>query len=102
MKTYNKIVRDRILETIRSKGQVASTRILDESEAVEALVEKLGEELDEFVRDRNLEELADLLEVIYALAGLLGHSTEELEAVRGRKEQERGGFKDRVFLESVE
>ena len=48
------------------------------------------------------EELADILEVVYALTEDLGHTRQELETVYNRKHEARGGFRDRIFLISKE
>ena len=48
-----------------------------------------------------LEELADLLEVIYAVTVARGHSIDELERVRVTKAEERGGFSRRILLTEV-
>lgn len=101
MKHYNKLVRDNIPGIIVSKGQSANTRVLDEAEYIRELINKLGEEYQEFLGDRTIEELADILEVLYALADTIS-SREELDYVRMQKLAERGGFSRRIFLESVE
>ena len=98
MTVYNKLVRDRIPELIRAQGETPHTRILEQEEYTAHLEAKLDEEVAEFHRDRNLEELADILEVVYALAEDLGHTRQELEAVYDHKHEDRGGFRDRVFL----
>lgn len=102
MTVYNKLVRDRIPEIIELGGEKANVRILDEEEYLRLLHAKLDEEVGEFHRDRNVEELADILEVVYALAGAIGSSREELAQVYDRKHEARGGFADRVFLISKE
>lgn len=102
MTVYNRLVRDRIPEIIARGGEKANIRILDEAEYLRLLHDKLDEEVGEFHRDRNVEELADILEVVYALAGAIGASREELARVYDRKHEERGGFEDRVFLISKE
>lgn len=99
---YNKLVRDRIPEMIRAQGETPHTRILEQEEYTACLEAKLDEEVEEFHRDRNLEELADILEVVYALAEDLGHTRQDLEAVYARKHEARGGFRDRIFLISKE
>ena len=99
---YNKLVRDKIPSIIESNGQNPNTRILAEEEYTVALEQKLDEEVSEYHRDRNLEELADILEVVYALSENLGHSKEELLKTYEKKHAERGGFRDRVFLTSNE
>ena len=99
---YNKLVRDKIPAIIEAQGQKAKTRILDDEAYKRALETKLDEEVTEFHKEKNLEELADILEVVYALAENLGHSKAELLEVYEKKHQERGGFRDRIFLISNE
>jgi predicted house-cleaning noncanonical NTP pyrophosphatase (MazG superfamily) len=65
------------------------------------LEEKLAEETGEFLKEKNAEELADILEVVYALGETLGVSKEESEAVREKKAEERGGFAKRIIREEV-
>ena len=62
------------------------------------LEQKLDEEVAEFHKDKNVEELADILEVVYALAENMGHTKEELLEACQKKHDERGGFRDRIFL----
>ena len=95
---HNKLVRDKIPQICRDNGDEPTTRILDESEYKKELDKKLQEEVAEYNQDDNLEELADILEVVYAIADQKGSSREELEKLRAKKATERGGFKDRVFL----
>ena len=95
---YNKLVRDRIPELILAQGQKPHTRILDDAEYACALEAKLDEEAGEFHREKNLEELADILEVIYALAENLGCTREALMEVYQRKHDARGGFSRRILL----
>ncbi|MFA5004280.1 MAG: nucleoside triphosphate pyrophosphohydrolase [Candidatus Saccharimonadales bacterium] len=101
MKIYNKLVRDKIPEIIEADGETPVTRILDEEEYLQELIKKLGEEYEEFKEAVNVEELADLQEVILALADVIANR-EELEKVRAEKATKRGGFKDKIFLESTE
>ena len=64
--------------------------------------DKLDEELEEYHEDQNIEELADLMEVIYAAAKARGYSVEELETVRAQKAEKRGAFEKKILLEIVE
>lgn len=100
-KVYNKLVRDRIPEIIEATGKNCVVEILDNEEYLEAIDAKLDEELAEYHKDQNLEELADMLEVIYAAASARGYSIEELEQLRARKAEERGGFAQRIYLKEV-
>ena len=100
--TYNKLIRDKIPEMIEKNGGKAVIRQLSHEEFVRFLEMKLDEEVGEYHRDRNVEELADILEVVFALADSMGCSYEELMKIRQHKYDARGGFRDRVFLVSKE
>jgi predicted house-cleaning noncanonical NTP pyrophosphatase (MazG superfamily) len=106
MPIYNKLVRDRIPEIIESTGKKFSTRILNNEEYITELKNKSFEELQEYVQTTNnddaIEELADLLEIIHALAGFHGSSIDKVEEVRKVKAEKRGGFKEKIFLLEVE
>lgn len=102
MVVYNKLVRDKIPEIIRTQGETPNIRILEQEEYLRHLEAKLDEEVGEYHWDKNAEELADILEVILALAEANGCSKEELLAVYEKKHTARGGFRDRVFLISKE
>lgn len=101
MPMYNKLIRDRIPEVIEADGRRAHVRILDAIEYRDALRVKLQEELQEFLTasaSEELEELADLVEVIHAIVRERGFALSELERVREAKLQKRGGFAKRLFL----
>lgn len=99
--TYNKLVRDRIPEIIEKDGKTCKTEILSGDEYIKMIDAKLDEELAEYHKDQNIEELADLLEVIYAAAVARGYSIDDLEFERRKKADERGGFAKKIFLKSV-
>jgi predicted house-cleaning noncanonical NTP pyrophosphatase (MazG superfamily) len=96
-----KLVRDKIPEIIEKSGKKAITHIANDKEYLEGLNMKLKEEVDEFLKDGNDEELMDIVEVIEAMAGLKGASFEEFEKKRRLKAEERGKFKRRIILDSV-
>jgi predicted house-cleaning noncanonical NTP pyrophosphatase (MazG superfamily) len=98
MKTYNKLVRDKIPEIMLNSGAKPVTKILNQDEYTLCLEKKLDEEVLEYHQGKNLEELADILEVVYALCDNLGHSADELAAVYQKKHDERGGFRNKIFL----
>ncbi|WP_373897310.1 phosphoribosyl-ATP pyrophosphohydrolase [Haloimpatiens sp. FM7315] len=106
MKIYNKLVRDNIPSIIKSSGRSCHTHIASKDEYMERLENKLQEETLEFLEAKNkegenLEELADIMEVVFALANALGYSEEELIKKRQDKFNERGGFKEGIVLEKV-
>ena len=102
MTVYNKLVRDKIPDLIRAQGETPIFRTLDDQEYLRRLEEKLDEEVAEFHRDRNAEELADILEVVFALAEALGYPEAELQKIRREKGEKRGTFREKVFLEGKE
>lgn len=106
MPIYNKLVRDRIPQIIESTGKNYSTRILEQEEYISELKKKSHEELYEYISAKNdenaIEELADLLEIIHALAKCHGATFETVEKVRKEKLERRGGFDDRILLIEVE
>ena len=101
MKTYNKLVRDKIPDIILKDHCLPTTRILDDSEYLEELNKKLLEEVNEYLKDDNIEEMVDILEVIRAILDFKGTTYEEIEEKRVKKLKKRGGFKDKIYLEKV-
>src|SRR5699024_8300659 len=106
MPIYNKLVRDRIPEIIENSGKKYTTKILDEDAYVVELKKKLLEEMEEYqeaeANDEALEELADVLELMHALAKVHGANIEEVEKIRAEKAIKRGGFEDKIYLIEVE
>ena len=99
---YHKLVRDKIPEIIARSGKRCDFSILNDSDYLAMLDEKLNEELAEYQESKSLEELADLLEVIMAVSKARGASFEVVEAIRKEKAAKRGGFDKRILLQSVQ
>jgi len=95
---FNKLVRDKIPEIIEAQGEKAITRVLDTEEYLKCLETKLEEEVSEYRESKTLEELADILEVVFALSEATGYSQEALLAACTAKRAQRGGFANRIFL----
>lgn len=98
---YDKLIRDRIPEIIEQSGKKCIIEELDTDTYIRYLDQKLNEELAEYQADKSLEELADLLEVIYTVAVARGYSIEELDGLRKEKAEKRGGFEKRLRLKGV-
>lgn len=98
---YSKLVRDRIPEIIKADGKICTCEILSDEDYLRMVDAKLDEELAEYHKDQNIEELADLLEVIYAATKARGYSVEQLEAVRATKAAKRGVFEKKILLKEV-
>ena len=103
MRLYNKLVRDKIPEVIQeNEGKNAKIRILNDEEYLKELNIKLKEEVEEYLASGEIEELADIEEVLRALVEIKGKSLEEFDNLRLSKVEIRVAFKDKIFLESVE
>jgi predicted house-cleaning noncanonical NTP pyrophosphatase (MazG superfamily) len=98
---YNKLVRDKVPEIIKKNNAVPVTHIADDKEYWDKLKEKLGEEVEEFLQESNAKELADILEIIYAIRDFKKISKEELEKIRAGKAEKRGGFKQKIILDET-
>lgn len=106
MPIYNKLVRDNILEIIKAEGLNYNARILTPNELLVEIKEKMIEEAHEFKeaveKKEAVEELADILELIHASLGAYGVDFEELEGIRQKKKEKRGGFEKAIYLIDVE
>ncbi len=102
MPIHNKLVRDKIPEIINKSGKIAHWHTLDTEAYISELDRKLNEECAEYQADKSIEELADMLEVMYAIAEARGCSVNELEHIRSIKTEKRGCFAKRIYLESVD
>ena len=98
---YHKLVRDKIPDIIEHSGKRCNVSILNDSDYLAMLDEKLNEELAEYQESKSLEELADLLEVMMAVAKARGASFEAVEAIRKEKVAKRGGFDQKILLVAV-
>lgn len=101
MPTFNKLVRDHIPEIIIQRGLEPVVKVLGAAAYQRELRYKLQEEVAEFETSEDAEELADILEVVYALAAAQNLTEDQLNMIRFQKRQERGGFEQRLFLVSV-
>lgn len=98
---YNKLVRDKIIERIEAKGEKAVFHIANDVEYWDKLREKLREEIDEFLADESLAELADVSEVLDAMMEYKNFSNEMLLAEQEKKALERGKFTKRIILDEA-
>ena len=101
-KGYNKLVRDKIAQIIESKGGKANTKILNSEEYLVELNKKLQEEVKEYLESGEVEELADIQEVLLALVKAKGKTIKDFEDIRLNKVEKRGAFEDKLFLIDVE
>ncbi len=107
MKTfrYEKLVRDKTLEKIAEDQGTCDFVTLQGGEELEAFKEKCFEEIDELfdakTKDEQKAEFADIFEVLYTYANVVGISLEEIEKKRQRKKIERGGFRKGIFIKSA-
>lgn len=100
-KKYNKVVRDKIPEIIAESGKKFNLKQLDDVSFLAEIEKKLSEEVNEYTESKDIEELADLLEVIYRISELRGVNSDELDKVRKNKAEKRGKFDSNLFLIDV-
>lgn len=98
---HDKLVRDNIPEIIEEDGKIPVVHVADDDEYTERLVEKLEEEVVEFLESREVGELADILEVIHAIREDRGTTNEKLQKKREKKAEQRGRFDEGIVLEQV-
>jgi predicted house-cleaning noncanonical NTP pyrophosphatase (MazG superfamily) len=101
-KKYNKVIRDKIPEIIADSGKKYCLKQLDDASFLAELEKKLIEEVNEYSESKDVEELADLLEVIYRISELRGVNSDELDEIRRDKGQKRGKFDSNLFLIDAE
>ena len=92
-----KLVRDKILEIIKNDGKTPIIEILSNEDYLKELDKKLNEEVAEYQADKSIEEMADVLEVLFAICEARGHSVDELMKARDAKREARGGFEQKIF-----
>lgn len=102
MKIYNKLVRDKIPEIIKLEGRNVKARVLNNEDYKKELNRKLQEEVKEYQEDNNVEELADIVEVVYGILNSMNVSLEEFEKIRIEKVNKKGAFQEKIFLEEVD
>ena len=98
IKNYDKAIRDKIPDIIKKSGNSYNVKKLSDDEFLPELEKKLREEVEEYLKSKSVEELADAVEVIYRIAELKGISNEKLEMLREEKASKRGKFSDNLFL----
>ena len=102
MEKRPKLIRDKIIDIIKKDGKIPKMHTANTEEYKVKLKEKLQEELQEYLLSEDPEELADMLEVIDALAELQNLSKEDLEKIKQKKAQEKGTFKKKFILDKIE
>lgn len=101
--TYNKLVRDKIPQNIDGiEGRKATYRVMDDREYIKELNKKLLEESNEFIEANDVEELADVMEVIESIMRVKNIKWEEVRKIQDKKRDKKGSFNDKIYLEYVE
>lgn len=99
MKVFNKLVRDKIPKIIQSNNEICKYRVLDNEEYLKELNIKLKEEVIEYLESEDIEEIADIEEVLRAIIEAKQVTIQDFENIRQNKVNKRGSFKQRIFLE---
>ncbi|QAU13621.1 hypothetical protein EKH57_13345 [Halorubrum sp. BOL3-1] len=99
---FDKLVRDEVPRIIEQNGETPITHSAEGDKYSERLDEKLAEEVTEYLENGEVEELADVLEVLHAIREERGVSLESLRDKRRQKAERRGRFDEGIVLERVE
>ena len=97
-----KLVRNKIPQIIEQDGCIAVVKTLTNDEYVLELDKKLNEEVAEYQEDKSIEEMADVLEVLFAICEARGYSVEQLIKQRNQKRVCRGGFEEKIYLIDIQ
>lgn len=101
--TYNKLVRDKIPVNINKiEGRKATWRVMNDDEYMIELNKKLIEESHEFIEENDVEELADVMEVIENIMKVKNIKWDDVKKVQNEKREKKGSFTDKIYLEYVE
>lgn len=95
----NKLVRDNVPDIIRADNRTPSFHIAADEEYAEALQGKLQEEVAEFLSKPGVEEVVDIMDVLFAICELKNIDLDEMEAVGQKKAEIEGLFEKRIILE---
>ena len=101
MKIYDKLVRDRIPEIIENSGNHCEVEVVNDEIALEYLYKKLNEEVTELLEDKNLEEIADIIELLFSIGNKYGYSEEDILNRRANKKAKSGGFEYNIVLKKT-
>ena len=103
---FEKLIRNKIPNIIRAKNIDVFSYIMEQTEYIQELKQKLLEEAEEVIaaisKDDITEEIADVFEVAYALADVYGIKYDQIERIRLAKKESRGGFDDKIYTTYIE
>ena len=99
---YPKLVRDLIPDIIVANGQSLRSHVAEDEEYILRLMDKLREEVEEFVENPCREEMADVLEVLRAIREQRGWTEVKIQEAVRQKREKRGGFEKRIIIDTVE
>lgn len=99
--SYDKLIRDNVPQIIENDGKMCQCKTLSDDEYIKYLDRKLNEEVKEYLEDKSIDELADVLEVVYSIAEARGYEVPQLEKIRRIKAQKNGRFLQRICLKEV-
>lgn len=101
MKVYDKLVRDKIPEIIEGSGKKCEVEVVNDEVVLDYLYTKLKEETNELLEDRNLDEIADVMEVLFSIGKRYGYTEDDVLSKRNEKKKDRGGFENNLILKKV-
>ena len=96
-----KLVRDNIPALIEKEGNKPQYRVLEGEKLRYELYEKLTEEHAELISDKTIDEVVDMIEVLFSIANSLGYDEASTTSLLHEKRVAKGGFSKGFFLEGI-
>ena len=104
---FDKLGRDNAPELIEASGGKLKYHVVaNDDEFLDAVTQKVVEELEEVFESQSkqevIEELGDLEEILATFKKLIGVTQEEIDAARTAKREKKGAFEKRIYCEYAE
>lgn len=99
---YNKLVRDRVPEILKSSGHQVEYKILSESQLLLALQDKLLEKAQKFAEKPTENDISDMFELMDLIIDKFEYEQMHIDYLRLKNRELQGGYTQNIYLISVD